>query len=110
MRSGGAGLKGSLRRRRLAALRADSTPLDSARRGTPSPQARRACCSTGAIRIAICFSSSIHRKRLFDAIDGRRSIAEIADLAPAAESGRARTLFERLWYYDQVVFDSSRAG
>jgi len=44
-------------------------------------------------------------KALFDAIDGRRSIAEIAPdeaLRPAA-----RVLFERLWQYDQIVFDMS---
>lgn len=42
-------------------------------------------------------------KMMFDAIDGTRSIAEIAE----DEAGRqvARVLFERLWQYDQVVFD-----
>ena len=51
-------------------------------------------------------------KRLFDAIDGTRSIGEI--ISASAKSGsrqkhreRARTLFERLWQYDQVVFDAS---
>ena len=47
-----------------------------------------------------------HEKQMFDAIDGRRSIAEIAagvkDALP-----RARDLFEQLWWYDQVVFDTS---
>jgi SAM-dependent methyltransferase len=45
-------------------------------------------------------------KPLFDAIDGVRSIGEIA-----REHGRldsARAFFERLWWYDQVVFDASR--
>jgi len=44
-------------------------------------------------------------KRLFDEIDGRRSIGEIASddaLRPVA-----RVLFERLLQYDQVVFDLS---
>ena len=40
-------------------------------------------------------------KRLFDAIDGKRCIGAIA------EHGAARTFFERLWWYDQVVFDTS---
>ena len=40
-------------------------------------------------------------KRLFDAVDGTRSIGAIADY------GAARTFFERLWWYDQVVFDAS---
>jgi SAM-dependent methyltransferase len=42
-----------------------------------------------------------NEKRMFDAIDGTRSIGAIAD------HGRARTFFERLWWYDQVVFDAS---
>jgi len=42
-------------------------------------------------------------KKLFDAIDGRRSIGEI--VADEALRPIARTLFERLWQYDQVVFD-----
>ncbi len=36
-------------------------------------------------------------KKLFDAIDGRRSIGEIA-----AGSSLARDFFERLWLWDQV--------
>jgi SAM-dependent methyltransferase len=45
-------------------------------------------------------------KQLFERIDGHRSIAEIADGTARA---RARTFFETLWRYDQVVFDASRA-
>ena len=44
-------------------------------------------------------------KRLFDAIDGVRSIAEIA--RAHGDVGVARPLFERLWRYDQIVFDVS---
>ena len=44
-------------------------------------------------------------KRLVDAIDGERSIGEIAGDVPRAVS---RALFERLWRHDQVVFDASR--
>jgi SAM-dependent methyltransferase len=47
-------------------------------------------------------------RRMFEAIDGRRSIGEIApeeSLLPVA-----RTLFERLWQYDQLVFDTSASG
>jgi len=51
---------------------------------------------------------SAAEKRLFEAIDGHRSVAEIADHAPGMERGLARTLFERLWWYDQVVFDTSK--
>jgi hypothetical protein len=44
--------------------------------------------------------------RLFDAIDGTRTIAEIAG---ARELDLARALFERLWWYDQAVFDCSHS-
>jgi SAM-dependent methyltransferase len=48
--------------------------------------------------------------RLLGAIDGQRTIREIlATLKEAGEDGgrRARTFFERLWHYDQIVFDAS---
>jgi len=49
-------------------------------------------------------------ERLFTAIDGKRSVAEILQKAGVAADleGRAVNLFERLWQYDQVVFDASR--
>ena len=45
----------------------------------------------------------------FDAIDGSRTIAEIAEIAPGRnlQPETARAFFERLWWYDQVVFDAS---
>jgi SAM-dependent methyltransferase len=46
-------------------------------------------------------------KVLVDAIDGERSIGEIAGDEPRDVS---RALFERLWWHDQVVFDGSRRG
>jgi SAM-dependent methyltransferase len=49
-------------------------------------------------------------KRMFDAINGQRTIAEIAvhvGLKSAADC--AKTFFEKLWRYDQVVFDTSGA-
>jgi hypothetical protein len=51
-------------------------------------------------------------KRLFEAIDGRRTIAEILRQAATQKVKRwhreqARDFFERLWWYDQVVFDAS---
>ena len=45
------------------------------------------------------------QKALVDAIDGKRTIAEIAP-DPALRRV-ARVLFEGLWWYDQVVFDLS---
>ena len=51
-------------------------------------------------------------KRLFDAVDGTRSIGEIVDAIPHSQqetslSEIARSFFERLWWWDQVVFDQS---
>jgi SAM-dependent methyltransferase len=45
-------------------------------------------------------------KRLFDAIDGRRNIAEIVEGAGGnAAWPVARTFFQKLWWYDQVVYE-----
>jgi SAM-dependent methyltransferase len=44
-------------------------------------------------------------KRVFDAIDGERSIGEIVG---DADRDFGRALFERLWWHDQVVLDASR--
>jgi SAM-dependent methyltransferase len=57
---------------------------------------------------------SVAEKRLFDAIDGNRSIGDIVEKAlqssPKTLSfDAARVFFERLWCYDQVVFDASTA-
>ena len=45
-------------------------------------------------------------KAMFDAIDGRRSIGGIAKTDE--HRALARFLFERLWQYDQIMFDTSR--
>jgi SAM-dependent methyltransferase len=47
------------------------------------------------------------QKKLFDAIDGQRTIGEIAPGYVLREAARA--LFERLWWYDEVVFDTSQS-
>ena len=44
-------------------------------------------------------------KCLVDAIDGERNIREIAG---TEQRDLCRTLFERRWWHDQVVFDASR--
>ncbi len=46
-------------------------------------------------------------KRMFEAIDGRRTISEIVD--KVNEKGSSPLFFEKLWWYDQVVFDTSKA-
>jgi hypothetical protein len=43
---------------------------------------------------------------LLAAIDGRRTISEIA--RPSGELERARGFFQQLWRYDQIVLDTSR--
>jgi SAM-dependent methyltransferase len=47
------------------------------------------------------------QERMLAAIDGRRTIAE---LAGGRRADGARDFFERLWRWDQVVFDISRSG
>ncbi len=52
-------------------------------------------------------------KGLFDAIDGIRSIGDmVARTLPSAQArpqlDMARAFFEKLWHYDQVVFDASQ--
>ena len=46
-------------------------------------------------------------KQMLDAIDGQRSIAEIVASVSGAKS-RASQFFDKLWWYDQVVFDTSK--
>ena len=51
-------------------------------------------------------------KRLLEAIDGKRTVDDIARGAAPIDSHRRRpdpvgVFFERLWHYDQVVFDAS---
>ena len=48
-------------------------------------------------------------QRWFDAIDGHRRIRSILGTDAAAASARARAFFEKLWQYDQVVFDTSQS-
>jgi len=47
----------------------------------------------------------------FGAVDGNRTLGEILKVVGASDATRRRavTFFERLWQYDQVVFDASRA-
>jgi SAM-dependent methyltransferase len=47
-------------------------------------------------------------KRLFDAIDGNLCIGDIS-LQQESRLDVARAFFERLWWYDQVVFDTTAA-
>src|SRR5580692_6351817 len=50
--------------------------------------------------------------RLLGAIDGNRTLAEILQFTEQDSDGNRRALrfFERLWQYDQIVFDTSRVA
>jgi hypothetical protein len=48
-------------------------------------------------------------KEMFDAIDGRRSVGEIVETVKS-ESSHASQFFDKLWWHDQVVFDTSKAA
>jgi hypothetical protein len=52
------------------------------------------------------FLIDAQEKQLFDAIDGERTIGDIARERGVTDT--ARNFFERLWWYDQVVFDVSQ--
>jgi hypothetical protein len=59
----------------------------------------------------LIFPINSSENRLLGAIDGKRTIAEILDfVAMEGNNGRraAPGFFERLWQYDQIVFDASR--
>jgi hypothetical protein len=46
--------------------------------------------------------------RIFAAIDGKRTVEEILSNAAGSDgTERARRFIERLWDYDQIVFDAS---
>ena len=52
-------------------------------------------------------------KKLFEAIDGRRTIRDIVESTlPSGRSyfDEAPNFFDQLWWHDQVVFDTSRTG
>jgi hypothetical protein len=51
------------------------------------------------------------QERVFDAIDGNRSVSEILQvLAGAVGEERVRSFFKRVWEYDQIVFDATSSS
>ncbi len=48
-----------------------------------------------------------HEDRLLGVIDGKRTLAEILKVVTQVDERKALAFFERLWQYDQVVFDAS---
>jgi hypothetical protein len=53
------------------------------------------------------FAINQEEKQVYEAIDGHRNISEIVETVKYS-SPIARDFFEKLWWYDQVVFDMSR--
>lgn len=50
-----------------------------------------------------------HEKKMFEAVDGRRSVEEIVGATNQHDAlPLAREFFQKLWWYDQVVFDTSK--
>lgn len=47
-------------------------------------------------------------KKIYEAIDGNQTIGAIVE-SVSNSTPRARHFFEKLWHYDQIVFDTSRA-
>jgi len=45
-------------------------------------------------------------KQIYEAIDGRRTVGQIVDTVDGF-GPRARDFFQKLWWYDQVVFDTT---
>ncbi len=54
----------------------------------------------------ICLPLRPREMPLLEAVDGKRKIGEM--LANQAERAAARSLFARLWWHDQVVFDAAQ--
>ena len=53
----------------------------------------------------ICLPLRPQELQLFEAVDGKRKIGDL--LPDAASRDAARSLFERPWWHDQVVFDAT---
>jgi hypothetical protein len=53
------------------------------------------------------FPVNEQEKQVYEAIDGRRNISEIVETVKYS-SPFARDFFEKLWWYDLVVFNLSR--
>ncbi len=99
--------RAQLRRRRLAALRADSAARHDLRRGAVAARRGRGADQPKphVTPTSICRSTR-EEKRLFDAIDGARTIGEIAAEHGRRRRSRARSSSGSYWH-DQVVFDAS---
>jgi hypothetical protein len=59
----------------------------------------------------LVFTADAFEDRLLGAIDGKRTLGEVLRGAAVDAGGEPRALrfFERLWQYDEIVFDASHA-
>lgn len=69
------------------------------------PNAAAVLINQGHTFTDIYFPIEAPQREIFERIDGVKAIGDIA--TNEAERQTARILFERLWHYDQVVFDTS---
>ena len=84
--------------------------MDAHRQGSRAARrGRRAHQSEPHLSRSCASSSTPRRSGFFMAIDGERSIAEIAQRAGNALSDeQSRQFFKRLWEHDLIVFDAKR--
>ena len=75
---------------------------------SPSPGAAGALVNQTHVFPDLYISINAIQKRLYEAIDGQRSIAQILEAADESDSSIALEFFEKLWDHDQVVFDTSK--
>ena len=120
--------RGTMVRHAAVAYRADAGPargVDFRGRGVAGLRADAACRGPSVVRERLPAGAAAvlinrnhtytdlylpidaEQERMLAAIDGRRTIAEIAG---ERRVDGVRDFFERLWRWDQVVFDISRSG
>ena len=66
--------------------------------------------STGLTLTPISLSLNAAQERVFSAIDGKRPSTNFAGGRKGECSSQGREFFERLWRYDQIVFDATGSG
>ncbi len=84
--------------------------MDGVRSGTSAPGAVAVLINPSHTFTDLILSVDAFEDRLLGAIDGNRTLGDILQLAPQGDERRAVSFFERLWQYDQIVFDASAGG
>lgn len=71
------------------------------------PTAAAVLINQGHTQTDIYLPVTVDQKKLVEAIDGVRRVREL--IGQSADVEAARIFFRRLWWYDQVIFDTTRA-